>query len=183
MARAKQKTTKESEGKKPDLEQLSGDLQELSEQEAPHEIYMPQDESFMNGIKKSWSPYKPRNFYEQLWKTASPASYFLWKMPPETHKKFNDLLGYALVIFGKEPRTAAVLGVTDGVSQAVYGIKTMRDSSARKSESGKHVMSGLTKIVDHAEKSDDPKIKNFGSKVKRFFERYMVNFDPEKAAA
>jgi hypothetical protein len=76
--------------------------------------------------------------------TLGPAGYTLWKLPPDIHKKVNELLKYAAAISSKtKPEVGAALGITYFISQAMYGIKT---------KSGKHVISGLTGIGHSAKK-------------------------------
>lgn len=138
-------------------------------------FYMPREEESLKGIKTGWRRYSPDRFYEKVWLGYSPATYLLWKLPPETHRKLNEVLRYANTVAAKNPTALAVTGTITGISHVLYGLKN------KGRDSGKHVASGLAKIVGSTE--NDPKMKKVGSKTRRFIEDYLINFKPEQAVA
>ena len=98
----------------------------------------------------------------------------MWKLPKSAHKKLNDILDYATSFLARtQPEFAIASGILGGVSHTLYGLKN------EEKDSGRHVVSGLTKIAQATEPID-PK---FSGKVKKFLEDYFVNFDSEQAVA
>lgn len=145
------------------------------------EIYMPGDRKSMGYIRTMWDNYKPKTFYEKIWNTASPATYStykLWKLPKKEHEKLNSVIDSAtaacMVIPGAQELDIP-LGVLSGVSHVMYGLKTDHQNS------GKHVASGLAKIVDSTK--DLPEFKDVHRQAKSFLEKSMLNFNPEKELA
>lgn len=128
----------------------------------PPILQMPISEEKPGFLRDMWNTYYPKKFYEKIWAAGSPITYSLWKMPADTHKDLNYVLDYATEILATvQPEAAIVTGVTDGISHVLYGLKAKKDS-------GKHVVSGLSKIVTHLEKADPEKAEKFKKKVDEF---------------
>jgi hypothetical protein len=89
--------------------------------------------------------YRPKTVKEFVLQAAlGPQGYLLWKLPPDVHKKVNELLKYASGISAKfQPEVGMAVGLGYFISQVMYGIKT---------KSGKHLISGLTGIGHSAKK-------------------------------
>ncbi len=136
--------------KKPDLDK-EYDLDSIKE----ISLYMPDKDKqkylvgkvqkILEDYKHIIEEYRPKtvkDFVAQA--TLGPAGYVLWKLPPDVHKKVNELLKYATAISTKaKPEISMALGITYFISQVLYGLKT---------KSGKHVVSGLAGIGHSAKK-------------------------------
>ena len=155
-----------------DIEDLENEI-EIQRNENSPTIKMPEIKG-MRKIRELWERFAPGKFYEHLWMNTSPGTYFLWKLPKSAHKKLNDILDYATSFLARtQPEFAIASGILGGVSHTLYGLKN------EEKDSGRHVVSGLTKIAQATEPID-PK---FSGKVKKFLEDYFVNFDSEQAVA
>ncbi|MEM4181602.1 MAG: hypothetical protein QXX68_00365 [Candidatus Pacearchaeota archaeon] len=110
-----------------------------------------QEDSF---VGRWWDIYKPRNFYERIF-MLKPELYIIWKMPEDTHRKLNSFLDTLTPVVSSYagPEAGIAVGVIDGVSHLMYGLKTFQKNK----DPGKHVVGGLSKI---AEGIDKMKIKD-----------------------
>jgi len=132
------------------------------------------DRRRLDKVRNAWERFGPKKFYEYLLLNVSPLTYVLWKLPEDAHRKVNQILNYATSLLARvQPEFAIATGIVDGISQTLYGLKH------RGKNSGEHVMSGLTRIVEST-KSIDPK---FSDKAKKVLEDYFINFDEEQVTA
>jgi len=151
--------------------EMQREISESENQESPV-LKMP-DNRRLGKIRSAWEKFGPKKAYEYLWLNSSPLTYVLWKLPKDAHKKVNRVLNYATSLLARtQPELALATGIVDGVSQTLYGLKNIGENS------GRHVVSGLTKIVQSTEKIDP----NFSAKAKKFLEDYFINFREKEVA-
>jgi len=178
------KTEKELAGKSP--EELVSYAQFMGEYFAEHrnkykEFYMPAEYSNMQALRDMWETYKPKKFYEKVWAVSSPGvyqAYKLWKLPLQAHKKLNSVLDSATAACMVIPGTQEVVPVASvlaAVSYMMYGLKSDHPNS------GKHVTSGLVKIIDSTK--DLPQFQEVHNQAKSFLEQNLLKFNPAKVAA
>ncbi len=123
------------------------------------EVYMPNHPSLVKDLEDYWEAMKPQSLRgAQLMALPFPSfqiPYYLWKLPPHIHEYFNSALKYATSVLSRtDPEAALATGVFYGISQAIYGIKT---------RSGKHLMSGLVRILTNLK--EHPDTKEFSKKI------------------
>lgn len=130
------------------------------------EIYFPHDKTFFGKMRNFWDIYRPRNAIDAINLGMSPAAYYLAKLPPPIHKTLNDILKYSTqIITGINPEVGAATGITYGLSEILYGLKT---------QSGKRLLSGLVGSLTHMKKI--PEFSEFARRAEEILDAHIPQF-------
>lgn len=130
---------------------------------------------FLDLAKEYWNQIKPQNVGEAIASVLLPTPYQIWKLPPEVHKKMNDILGVAAdIAFAAGPEAEAAVGLAYGISQAIYGFKT---------QSGKHAGAGLVGIAEGIKRLGNEEHKPLLETIESVLRNYFHNPPPAYARA
>ena len=148
------------------MKHLDDLTEKMKEIKISDKMYIPTSKAVLNIMRENWrNMNKPVGVIDATHRLIAPQSYLLWKLTPENHSEFNRIMeDVPKLLRTISPRTSYHVGIFNGLSQLVYGLKTQQ---------GKHVLSGLYGLQKHLEKVDHPSSRNTLIITRRLLNRFL----------
>ena len=157
------------------LEDLSEDFENLKFDGEPHEISL--SKKVATVLKENLRNVLHPKF-DLVNLTAGPMSQFsmLWHLDPKAHEYFIEIIDDGISYLKKiNPKSATYLGVFNGLSKIVYGLKTKK---------GEDTLFGLLYLAENLKETEDPKVRKISEKAYHILNRkpFIKKEDSAEAA-